>query len=64
MGIEDFEECQFFEHDVAEENNDYLVPCPSNDKCCFTLREHMSLDFWGRESFIYLFSNSMTFFLP
>ena len=52
MGIEDFEECQFFEHDVAEENNDYLVQCPPNDKCCFTLREHMTLDFWGRESFI------------
>ena len=49
MGIEKFKECQFFEHDVTEENRDYLVPCPPQDKCCFTLREHMTLDFWGRE---------------
>ena len=50
MGIENFEECQFFEHDtVSEDNTDYLTPCPPQDKCCFILREHMTLDFWGRK---------------
>ena len=54
MGIENFAECHFFEHDtvMSEDNTDYLMPCPPQDKCCFTLREHMTLDFWGREYFL------------
>ena len=48
--FQNFSECQFFEHDIAENGNKYLVECPDKDeKCCFSLREHMSIEFWGRK---------------
>ena len=49
--FQNFSECQFFEHDIAENGNKYLKECPDSDeKCCFSLREHMSIEFWGRKS--------------
>jgi len=50
MGIQSFEECQFFENDVAEHNNKFLKVCPEGEECCFSLREHMAVEFWGRKS--------------
>lgn len=52
MGIEDFRECQFFEHDIAEDNQEFLVQCPQDDTCCFALREHLTMEFWGRKLLI------------
>ncbi len=49
MGIKNFKECQFFEHDIAEDNTEFVRQCPPDDQCCFSLREHMSIEFWGRK---------------
>jgi len=49
MGIQSFDECQFFEHDISENGNKFLKECPDDEKCCFSLREHMAIQFWGRE---------------
>lgn len=49
MGIQSFDECQFFEHDIAEDSNKFLKVCPEDEQCCFSLREHMSIEFWGRK---------------
>ena len=47
MAVENFTSCQFFEHDIAEDNHDFMVKCPDEDQCCFALREHMTVEFWG-----------------
>ena len=48
--FQNFDECQFFEHDIAENGNKFLKECPDEEeKCCFSLREHMTIEFWGRE---------------
>ena len=63
MGIKSYDQCQFFESDVilgASGNGDtlfrtkdkgaeYMRRCPEEDTCCFSLREYMSIDFWGRK---------------
>ena len=49
MGLKGFDNCQFFEHDVAENRSMYLRQCPPEDSCCFTLREHMAVEFWGHQ---------------
>ena len=49
MGLKGFNNCQFFDHDVAENRSVYLRQCPPDDQCCFTLREHMSVEFWGHQ---------------
>ena len=49
MGLKGFNNCQFFEHDVAENRSVYLRQCPPGDQCCFTLREHMAVEFWGHQ---------------
>ena len=28
----------------------YMRKCPDEDTCCFSLREYMAIDFWGRKS--------------
>ena len=30
----------------------YMKECPPEDTCCFSLREYMNIDFWGRKSII------------
>ena len=27
----------------------YMKKCPDEDTCCFSLREYMAIDFWGRK---------------
>ena len=49
MGLKGFNNCQFFDHDVAENRSVYLRQCPPDDQCCFTLREHMAVEFWGHQ---------------
>ena len=57
LGIDGFASCQFFEHDVsfpssssqASNKSSFLRQCPESDNCCFSLREHMNLEFWGRK---------------
>ena len=49
MGIKGFQDCQFFEHDVAANKTSHIKQCPPHDRCCFSLREHMSIRFWGRK---------------
>ena len=49
MGLKGFNNCQFFDHDVAENRSVYLRQCPPDDTCCFTLREHMAVEFWGHQ---------------
>jgi hypothetical protein len=73
MGIKSYDQCQFFESDVIlgssgdgdtlfrtkDKGAEYMKRCPEEDTCCFSLREYMSIDFWGRKysdtstSFIY-----------
>ena len=35
-----------FKSDAAES---YMRKCPDEDTCCFSLREYMAIDFWGRK---------------
>ena len=61
MGIQSFEQCQFFETEFnhahsgggegskGDTDGAYMKECPEEDQCCFSLREYMSIDFWGRE---------------
>ncbi|TRY74088.1 hypothetical protein TCAL_01588 [Tigriopus californicus] len=50
MGIKEFDECQFFESDIAQKEESYLKQCPGDDLCCFSLREYMYIDFWGHSA--------------
>ena len=50
--IGEFNNCQFFEHDVAENRSMHLRQCPPEDQCCFTLREHMAVEFWGHQGML------------
>ena len=60
LGIEAYDQCQFFETEFmsssssnknrrGDGNDAYMRECPEEDQCCFSLREYMSIDFWGRE---------------
>ena len=61
MGIKDYSQCQFFETEflsrapTADPSNgagngpQYMKQCPPEDTCCFSLREYMNIDFWGRK---------------
>ncbi len=61
MGIKGYDQCQFFESDVIlgasgdsdnlfnDRGSEYMKACPKEDTCCFSLREYMSIDFWGRK---------------
>ena len=33
----------------------YMKKCPDEDTCCFSLREYMAIDFWGRKSAYIMF---------
>lgn len=49
MGLKDVEQCQFLESDAVRGDKEFMKTCPEDDTCCFSLREHMTIDFWGRE---------------
>ena len=42
---------QFFESDVSSDKarSQFMRKCPEEDQCCFSLREYMDIEFWGRE---------------
>ena len=41
MNVEGFKDCTDGLTNVEQ--------CPTEDGCCFALREHISFEFWGRE---------------
>ena len=49
MGLRGVAQCQFLESDAAAGKTEFSKECPADDACCFSLREHMNIDFWGRK---------------
>jgi hypothetical protein len=49
MGLKGVDQCQFLESDVATGKTEFTRECPDDERCCFSLREYMSIDFWGRK---------------
>ena len=52
MDMANFSSCRLFENETTDTKN-YMVDCP-RAKCCFVLREYMSIEFWGRHNLIYM----------
>ncbi|XP_040571697.1 uncharacterized protein [Lepeophtheirus salmonis] len=44
LSIENIPEC---DQDILESQNKHITQCPENDQCCFSLREHFTVSFWG-----------------
>ena len=55
MDMANFSSCRLFENETTDTKN-YMVDCP-RAKCCFVLREYMSIEFWGRHNLIYMKTN-------
>lgn len=46
-GADGFTDIEGFKECIPDLREDVLEQCPPEDKCCFALREHISLEFWG-----------------